>query len=581
MDSSYGSNLRALVVDDEPSVRLMLERLLTRGGFFVATADSLASAKVIRANGTFDLIVTDKNLPDGSGLVLAESFAHLDCEVVVMSACASLDSAVLAIRLGVADYLVKPFGDVDELDERLRRVVAHLRLKRDNQRLIREMTEKNRQLEDLVARDSLTGLFNHAYFQERLQSELVHSQRLGCALSLLFVDLDHFKEINDGIGHQGGDELLKAVARLLQSKSRISDGTFRVGELDGRVAARYGGDEFVLLLPQTGKGGALAAAERLRQWVTDLRVEGHSGAVSVSIGVATYPADGDSRAALIQAADAALYDAKRKGRNQVVAYEGEVRPRDGVTAPVGDVQLHALAGAIEKRAFDFVYQPIVHTDSWCTFGYEALCRPQGQSLAGIIEVLKVAEQSGRMRELGRVLRQLAVQPLTRLPNDSKLFVNLHPDELFDPTLLSLSDELGSSLTKRLVLEISEALTMGEARRSREIITALRRQGLLIALDDLGAGFAGLGALTELDVDFIKLDGALVRSARSGGRARHLLQHLMAYAAGEGVLVIAEGVETQEDWRVVQALECPLVQGFFISAPERGFVPPQGLVRAQA
>jgi two-component system, cell cycle response regulator len=252
----FGKGLRVLVVDDDASIRVVLTELLGDVGFSLDLADCLTAGKATFKAGRYDLVITDKNLGDGSGLDLVQliNSEAPDTEVIIMSAFASLESAVEAIQMRVADYLVKPFEDIDAVLDRIARVVQYLNLKRENRALVDEICEKNARLEELVVRDGLTGLFNHAYFQERLESEVKRSARHGHCVSLVFVDIDHFKEVNDSLGHQVGDGVLKIIAQTLRGESRVSDDTFRLREHD--IAARYGGDEFVLMLPETPKSGA-------------------------------------------------------------------------------------------------------------------------------------------------------------------------------------------------------------------------------------------------------------------------------------------------------------------------------------
>jgi diguanylate cyclase (GGDEF)-like protein len=567
MDCKYGAGLTALVVDDEPSARVILQHLLEEAGFAVETVGSLVAASV-RQSKHFDLIITDKNLPDGSGLEIVQWAIDTgqDCELVVMSAYANLESAMEAIRLRVADYLVKPFASLDDVQDRLRRAMEHLRLTRENEALIGELRTKNIRLEDLVVRDGLTGLYNHAHFQERLEGEVERSKRCNHEFGLLFIDLDNFKAVNDGVGHQVGDAVLKEIAAILGADR---SGRPACGIREHDVAARYGGDEFVLLLPETNKSNAAVMGERLRLHIEQRGLGIEAARVTVSLGIAAYPADGSDRESLIRAADRALYVAKRLGRNRVIAYSRSMERAD--TAQVPDEELAAQVLALERsmteRLFSFVYQPIVETPSFRVIGYEALCRPHHPELRSVLDAVGVAENAGQMRRLGRVLRDLALTPARRLPQGSLLFVNLHPHELTDPQLQESLEEFEGS---PIVFEIAETVALKDYEQAHGAVQRLRAQGYKIALDDLGAGYAGLNALAQLEADFVKLDRSLVHNIHRDRRTFRLIKHLLEYARNEGLVVVGEGVEEREDWLALVDLGCPLAQGFFICRPAPAF-----------
>ncbi|MBI5509580.1 MAG: diguanylate cyclase [Deltaproteobacteria bacterium] len=572
MSERFGQGLRVLVVDDDASVRVVLQELLADAGFVIDTADGLQAGKAGFVAGRFDLVICDKNLGDGSGLdlvrqVLAEA---PDCEVIIMSAFASLESAVEAIRMRVGDYLVKPFDSIDVVADRIRRVVEHLNLKRENRALVAELSEKNARLQELVVKDGLTGLFNHAYLQERLESEIKRSDRHGHDVGLVFIDVDRFKEINDTFGHQVGDRVLRGIADLFRGNCRSSDEGFRLREHD--IAARYGGDEFVLLLPETAKAGAAIKAERLRSCMEGTRFDGVETSITLSIGVGGFPEDGADRAAVVRAADAALYAAKRMGRNRVMSYEPSLASADAPAGlPVGDAEKRVLAleETLVSRAVRLLYQPVVDAKRWQVVGYEALCSPTHGAFANVRELFAVAERGGRVTDLGRMIRPLALAPLADLGRDAKLFLNLHVAELHDPLLFQDGASLGAG-TAKLVLEVTEQTLLAEDTRIYATLRRLRDHGFEVALDNLTSGYAGLEALARLEVDYVKIGPALFSNLPAGGRGARLLKHIMEYAAGEGQRVVAVGVETETQVELLLKLGCPLLQGFFFGHPEPPF-----------
>jgi diguanylate cyclase (GGDEF)-like protein len=297
---------KILVVDDEEGVRKAVVDSLRQDGYDVYEAADGAAALECLARHTFHLVLTDIVMPRMDGLTLVKMAAQrgFQAAYVVMTAYSSVDSAVEAIKSGAADYLPKPFPL-----ELLRLVVARtLHAQR--------LAERARQAdvyEKLAQTDGLTELNNYRFFQQRLSIELNRAQRFNRPASLIMLDLDHFKAYNDVYGHQAGDQALRQLARLLRFSSRSYD-----------LVARYGGDEFVIILPETGKKTAIEVAERIRGAVEQAAVEGTQqgldGRFTVSLGIASFPEDATERNDLIRKADVALYRAKTCGGNRVSSY---------------------------------------------------------------------------------------------------------------------------------------------------------------------------------------------------------------------------------------------------------------------
>ena len=334
--------------------------------------------------------------------------------------------------------------------------------------------------------------------------------------------------------------------------------------------ARFGGDEFALILPYTPKEGAAAKADKLRAYVAGYDFAALDlGPQSVSVGIATVPDDAHDRASVISAAQTAVKAAKRSGRNATVAYS---RALSAATA--AETSLHvdidkfiALEKTIEQRALRYVYQPIVDAKSRRIAAFEALCRPTHDSFSGPAALIETAEHAGRVLELGRVCRSISMLPMGQLDEDTLMFVNLHPREL-DAALVHerpMADEAA-----RVVLEITETAAIADYERVRDVIAKLRNHGYRVALDDLGAGYAGLNSLALLAPDFVKLDMALIRGIHEKSSSRRLVKHLLEFCNGERIPVIAEGVETQAEHDMVVELGCPYIQGNFLSPPAPAF-----------
>jgi len=315
---------RILVVDDEATIRLVIKKVLQKDGHEVTEVTSGEAALEAYRREPYPLIITDVLMDKMSGIDLLNEVRMLDHDslVIIMTSEASLEMATSALRAGAYDFLVKPFENLDQVSTVVHRALDKFDLLRRNNELMArlkqnmvELERMNRDLEDLAKHDGLTGLLNNRSLREALDLEVSRAERYKHPFSVIFMDLDHFKQFNDTHGHLAGDELLKDLARLFRSKSRAVT-----------VLARYGGEEFVALAPETPKEGAMIYAERLRRQVEEHSFKGEEsqplGDVTISIGVATFPEDGTDGATLIEHADKALYEAKESGRNRVIAYAG-------------------------------------------------------------------------------------------------------------------------------------------------------------------------------------------------------------------------------------------------------------------
>lgn len=312
--------MRILVVDDDDCLRGMLTQVLEEDGHDPVTAASGEAALDLFSNEKFPLVLTDIRMGKMSGIDLLTQIKGMnaDTEVIIMTSNASIETAVTAVRMGAFDYLMKPFDELEDISAVVNRAIEKIRQNIEKQQAFLTLAQKSSQLEEMnqalqykALHDGLTGLYNRGYFQEMASREVIRCRRQKGAFSILFFDVDHFKNYNDKNGHQEGDVVLKQVGEFLVSGLRRTD-----------VAARYGGEEFIVLLPDTPKNNAVIAAEKIRHMVEEFPFSGAKnqplGVVSVSIGVAAFPDDGDDLEEIVKRGDEALYIAKGSGRNRVV-----------------------------------------------------------------------------------------------------------------------------------------------------------------------------------------------------------------------------------------------------------------------
>ncbi len=319
MSESDGARLPILLAEDEATLRTVISEVLEEDGYSVTDVGSGEEALRRFNREPFPIVITDIVLGRMTGLELLAQIKDKSPEtvVVIMTSHASIETATAALRSGAYDFLIKPFEDLDVLSTVVGRAAEKVKLLEDNRRLMEDLKKKasemealNKKLREMAERDGLTGLYNHRYFWKVLDLELERSRRHERSFSLVYIDVDNFKNYNDTLGHLAGDDLLKTLATIMTERCRAST-----------IAARTGGEEFVLLVPETDKEGALSLAEDIRRIVEQHPFEGREsqplGTVSISAGVSTYPADGEDPTSLIGAADKALYQAKNAGRNTV------------------------------------------------------------------------------------------------------------------------------------------------------------------------------------------------------------------------------------------------------------------------
>jgi len=295
---------KVLVVDDSRVVRAVVIRYLRTAGYEVEEATNGNDALRLLARGNYDVVITDLRMPelDGFGVLSGVKRVAPDTEVIILTGTHAQDvnSAVRALRLGAHDYLTKPPANADEVILTVQRAVEKKRLREANHRLLRE-------LEELTRTDALTGVPNRRAFEEALAREVANARRHRYPLGVVILDIDHFKSLNDNYGHQAGDEALRSFATIAASVMR-----------KGNVLYRYGGEEFVALLPHANLAGAMTAAERLVTAVagTPLRIGSGEVSVTASAGVACLSTSDFEGASVVARADTALYEAKSRGRNR-------------------------------------------------------------------------------------------------------------------------------------------------------------------------------------------------------------------------------------------------------------------------
>jgi diguanylate cyclase (GGDEF)-like protein len=431
----------------------------------------------------------------------------------------------------------------------------------ERRRAADELAAAQARLAHLAYHDSLTGLPNRLFFQERLEEAIAAASAGVQALAVLCVDLDDFKLVNDSFGHTAGDELLVQAAARLRDACRSQD-----------VVARQGGDEFLVLVPagtEAIRHEAEAVATTIREALgRPFQVVGTRVYVTPSIGVSLYPDDGRTAGTLLKHADVALYAAKDAGRDNHRYYRRPERDSSEGLAAVAQ-----LREALRRDELVLHFQPLVELEGASVVGAEALVRWQhpDRGLLPPSEFLPAAERSGLIRHLtGWVVEQACAQARRWRDVDLDLFVSVNvPPSSWEPLalrrMLATIDSFGLS-ADRLMVEVTEGAAMGEARELAPMLAAIHSRGLRLAIDDFGTGYSSLGRLRALGPSMIKIDRSFVADLPHDRDAAVLVETMVTMSAKLGVRCLAEGIETDAQVAFLRRIGCPLGQGFRYGRP---------------
>jgi len=424
-------------------------------------------------------------------------------------------------------------------------------------KISRELDRKNDQLQHMALHDNLTGLPNRTLLADRMKQVLLQSARNNQPFALFLLDLDRFKEVNDTLGHQFGDELLKMVSNRLSDSIRENDSI-----------ARLGGDEFAVLLPQTDANGAVLCANRILQAMeAHYSINDVSTESKASIGIALYPNHGDSAEALMQFADVAMYQAK-KSQTGYAIYD----PKQN-THSVRRLQLmNDLRKAIDNNEITAYYQPIISSSLNRVASVEALARWKHPELGNISpeEFIPMAEQMGIIRTLTLQIFEQALsfcQKLDSLNYDIGVNVNLSVYCLQD---FSLPDNIIELLktynvnASKVEFEITESALMLDLNRAGKTLSKLNDSGIQLAIDDFGTGFSSLNYLKSLPVDTLKIDKSFIFEMEISDKDKAVVKTIIELGHNLGCKVVAEGVENQTVLNYLATLNVDAVQGFFFS-----------------
>ncbi len=532
--------------------------------------------QALLAGRPYSVAFVDMRMPPGwDGLETIENLWKVDPEiqVVVCSAYSDYDWMELLARLGSSDKLIvikKPFEPIEILQSAsaLSRKWQNARaLKGYVEGLERVVTDRtqgleaaNRQLRHLASHDSLTGLPNRLLLDDRMSQAIAQANRQAYGFAVAVLDLDRFKLINDSLGHRAGDQLLCEVAARLKGAIRAVDSV-----------ARLGGDEFVIIFdgPMTPAQSMEMGTRLLKVMEPSTRLLGIDVHVSPSIGIAFYPRDGATIDTLLAHADAAMYHAKERGRNNVQCYTESMG-----TVTQQRVKLESeLHEALRDGQFELHYQPKVDTATGRINSAEALIRwrhPQ-RGLLMPADFIPVADECGLLDAIGEwVLHEACRQGSIwqrRGPRALRVAVNLAPSQF---RLMDLVGQIRRALDASgldpglLEIELTETAVMSDAEESVHILEAISRMGVLVSVDDFGTGYSSMSYLRRFPIDKLKIDRCFVEQMTARPEDASIVGAIISLAHSLRLKVIAEGVETPEQLQLLTQLGCDQYQGFYFS-----------------
>jgi diguanylate cyclase (GGDEF)-like protein/PAS domain S-box-containing protein len=429
----------------------------------------------------------------------------------------------------------------------------------------RDITESKlaqSRISHMATHDDLTELPNRVAFSELLNFAIQSAQRQRRRLAVMFIDLDRFKLINDTLGHDAGDELLKAMSKQLKECLRSSD-----------VLARLGGDEFVVLLPETGESEEVASVARkmLSAAARPILISGQEYRVTASIGISMYPLDAENEQTLMKHADSAMYLAKDEGKNNFQFYSANIKSQSGASLAM---ESH-LRRALEQSEFTVHYQAKVDLRTRTITGVEALLRWQNPAL-GLVspaQFIPLAEETGLILPIGKwVLEAACAQNMYWQRQGLApvcMAVNLSPRQFADECLLAniarALQETGMK-PELLELEITESMVILDPERAIRMLNQIKDMGVRLAIDDFGTGYSSLAQLKRFPVNTLKIDRSFIRDLPGDAEDRAITEAIITMGKTLGLTVVAEGVETQEQETFLRGLACDQTQGYYFSKP---------------
>jgi diguanylate cyclase (GGDEF)-like protein len=551
-------SLTLLMVEDNPDDAELILRAIQRGGYDVdyTRVDNAHDLSQQLRTSDWDLVLSDYAMPNFNGLAALKIVKehNRNMPFIIVSGTIGEEVAVEAMRKGAHDYLMK---------DNLARLVPAIRreLTDADERRARRIAEQT--LRHQAYHDLLTGLPNRWLLRDRMEQAFAYAHREDHSLAVMFLDLDRFKNLNDTMGHVAGDHLLRSVAERLKSAMTPWD-----------TIARLGGDDFVLLIPDIeSQDDARAVADKLLNlFQSPFLLSGQNVYVDASIGIAMYPENGSDADNLLKNAEAAMYYAKEQGRNNFQFCSSKIQEATAARFVIEN----KLREAIKQSELVLYYQPQFSLrNNHAVTGMEALVRWQ-HPVHGLVppdKFIAVAEETGLILSMGDWVFRQALQDLRYWREEGlqirRLAINLSARQLFHAQTLDILEENLSQdpeAARVIELEITESGVMQDPEQAVRTLNAFKDLGVSVAIDDFGTGYSSLSYLKRFPIDVLKVDRSFVRDITIDDDDATIVRTILAMAQALNLQVIAEGVESEEQLKLLAALGCSEGQGYYYARP---------------
>ena len=551
---------RVMIVDDEPIMMDVVQAFLEDAGYsnFLTTDDSNSALEMMLKERP-DVLLLDLIMPGKSGFeLLAEIRSEPTLSympVIVLTAASDSDTKLQALELGATDFLAKPV-DPSELNLRIRNALAFKAYQ-----------------DQLAYNDALTGLPNRQLFLERLSWTLRLARRHNKQCALLQIGLDRFKQINDTLGHETGDEVLKAVSKRLAATLRESDTLSMLDDREDAISlSRLAGDEFMVLVSEIKhpEDASIIARRLLETMKSPLMLNGHELFITISVGIVLFPQDGQQGTDLLTNVDLAMGQAKLHGRNTYAFYSPETNARSFERLTLET----ALRKAMERNELELHYQPKVETATGRVIGAEALLRWNHKELGAVspARFIPLAEETGLILPLGEmVLRQACMDAVKWQQGGCNLPVSVNVSSLQFrrgdmPAIIQSVLQSTGLQAGNLIIELTESLLMENAQANIDMLRAIKLLGVRLSMDDFGTGYSSLSYLKRFPLDELKIDQIFVRDLPDDPGNSAIVGSVISMARGLGLTVTAEGVETPGQMSFLKMHGCDQFQGYLFSRP---------------
>lgn len=540
-----------LIADDDPSIRLVLRHVMEQCRYHVIEAGTGLEAIESTINQVPDLILMDAVMPEMDGFSATEEIKSLnECKSTPVLMATSLDddlSIARAFEVGASDYVTKPFN-WSVLKHRVSRMLF--------------AAEAENKIRHLAYHDTLTGLPNRMLFIDRIDQAISRAQREQDQFALMFIDIDHFKVINDSMGHEAGDQLLNIVSKRLKNILRKTD-----------TVARLGGDEFTVIVEDLEEPEWVVSVANNILMLLDqpAEINGKEVHIGGSIGIAMYPQDGENVGALLKNADTAMYKAKDMGRQTFQFYASEMSHKAMQRLDLENQLRHAL----KNEEFIVYYQPKINlSNNQCT-GVEALVR-WNHPERGIItpdEFIALAEETGLIIQLDEWVMRTACLQFKKWQSSGStlvsLSVNISARHFQEGGLVERCQKIlkGTLITAdNLEIELTESALVDNYCNAKDVLNEIHEMGVGIALDDFGTGYASMSYLKEFPFDSVKIDRSFVQDIPDNPENTAIVGAIIQLTKALKLKLVAEGVETEQQKKYLSEHECSYGQGFLWSEP---------------